>query len=57
MFDVTDHSILARQTTQANDRIVDHNGGYRTSSDTQCKLRRVTGKTVAPRRRSPITIG
>jgi len=27
MFDVTDHSILARQTTQANDRIVDHNGG------------------------------
>ena len=29
------------------------NGGYRTSSATQCKLRRVTGEMVAPRRRSP----
>jgi len=28
-------------------------GGYRTSSTTQCKLRRVTGGMVAPRRRSP----
>jgi len=33
MFDVTDHSILARQTTQANDRIVDHNGGYSRGAD------------------------
>jgi len=31
MFDVTNHPILARQTTQASDRIVDHNeGGSRT---------------------------
>ena len=28
-------------------------GGYRTSSATQCKLRRVMGETAAPRRRSP----
>ena len=28
-------------------------GGYRTSSAAQCKLRRVTGDMVTPRRRSP----
>ena len=32
-------------------------GGYRTSSTTQCELRRVTGRMVAPRRRSPIPRG
>jgi len=30
-----------------------HNGGYRASSATQSKLRRVTGEMVALRRRSP----
>ena len=30
-----------------------HNGGYRASSATQSKLRRVTREMVAPRRRSP----
>ena len=33
----------------------DHIGRYRTSIVTQCKLRRVMGEIVAPRRRSPIT--
>ena len=56
------HHVLARRTENQFGRACNgppedmwrrHNGGYRTSSATQCKLRRVMGETVAPRRRAP----
>jgi len=48
-----DHYGMVRHDIGGNPT-ADHNGGYRTSSDAQGKLRRVTGGMVAPRRRSPI---